>query len=62
MTQVAKEALVHDLEENIGEHLTYKHTRLVSEALSNVLVNYEVEQKFEGEANLDLLQEYLSAM
>ena len=62
MTQTAKDALIHDLEENVGEFLTYKHTKLVSEALGGVLVNYDVEQKFEGEASLDLLQEYLSAM
>lgn len=61
MTQTAKDALIHDLEENVGEFLTFKHTRMVSDALGNVLTDYDVEQVSAAKVNTDLLKLFINA-
>ena len=64
MTIAAKQQLVTDVRDEIGEFLTYKQTNQVSNVLLDKLCGYEVEQTQIGTIDsnsMDLLQAYLDA-
>lgn len=60
-TVIAKQNLTRDIEENVGEYLTYKQTKAVSETVTDVLQNYDVEEIKKGEICTDLLKDFLNA-
>lgn len=64
MTIAAKQQLVTDVRDEIGDFLTYKQTNQVSNILLDKLCGYEVEQTQIGTIDsnsMDLLQAYLDA-
>ena len=61
MTQAAKERLVQRLEDDVGEYLTGKHTKMVTKSLSEVLADFDVDDLKNGEVNKDLLESFLKA-
>lgn len=64
MTMAAKQQLVTEVRDDIGEFLTYRQTTQVSDILLDRLCGYEVEQTQIGiidSNSMDLLQAYLDA-
>ena len=61
MSIQAKERLVDEVAQDIGEFLTVKQTSAVSNVLSGKLTKYEITEQYEGEISRDLLNVFLDA-
>ena len=61
MSLQAKENLIHDIEEGVGEYLTVRQTRQVKATVKDALGGYEVEEVESGTVSTDLLTVFLDA-
>lgn len=61
MSLQAKENLIHDIEEGVGEYLTVRQTRQVKATVKDALGRYEVEEIESGTVSTDLLTVFLDA-